>query len=193
MKINSFLFLFVILFLSCNSKEKSISEKEEPQTSRILNQELKNILPELIQLQNQMFKSERQQHLNVSFVSTENYLYTHISDIDCEDYIPQYVFDEKLNSNDIRIYVSVDGFKPEEYFDLKGVEILPALKEPTIICDDFNFLFARFVRRNEGLKLESINTSYSNAFNFYAKEDSVFLQKIGILIEEPEPFPKLEN
>jgi len=187
MKIIYSLFIFTILFLSCNSKEKTISENEKPQTSRILNQELKKILPELIQLQNQIFKNERHQNLNVSFISTENYLYAYISDIDCENYIPQYSFDEKLNSNDIRIYVSVDGFKPEEYFDLKGVEILPAVKESTIICDDFNFLFARFVRRNEGVKLESVKTSYSNDFNFYTKEDSAFLQKIGILIEEPEP------
>src|SRR5690606_11313453 len=179
--------LFGFLLFGCNSKEKSISEKEEEPTSRILNQELKEILPELIAVQNQIYKNNSHQNLNISFLSTENYFYTYITELDCERFSSNYLFEEKINNYDVRFYVNSKSYKPERFFDLKKVNVIPGIEIPTMICDDFYFITAKFLIGKNQLKLESINTIYNNELEFYDKSDSLFLRKNKILVEEPLP------
>jgi|GEM_PF-1550899 len=199
MKPISFLFLFAILFLSCQSKENSVSEKEEPKTSRILNQELKNILPELIQLQNQIFDKETTngnydpKHLYARILTAENFFYLNLTFNDC-GFNGFYPFQEKMGNHKIDFFVDSKSFQPERYFDLRN---LTQIQDSDVeICEDWYFLKAKFQLINGKLKLTKISTFFDNSYSeksFYDKQDSAFLHKIEVLMVEPEPIQKKEN
>jgi len=190
------LFIFSILFLSCNSKENSISGKEKPQTSRILNKELKNTLPELIQLQNQTFDEEWTRgnfgpcHLYARVLTTENFIYLNLTFNDC-GFNGFYPFQEKMGNHIIDFFVDSKSFEPERYFDLQN---LTKTQDVGVqICEDWYFLKAKFQVFNGKLKLTKISTFFDNSYSedkFYDKEDSAFLHKVEVLMVEPEPNPE---
>ena len=196
MKSISLFILFGFLLFGCNSKEKSISGKEEPQTSRILNQELKNILPELIQLQNQTFDKEttngnyNPKHLYARILTTENFVYLNLTFNDC-GFNGFYPFQEKMGNHTIDFRIDSKSFQPERYFDLKKLNQVPEVGSQ--ICEDWYFLKAKFQIFNGKLKLTKISTFFDNSYSedkFYDKEDSAFLHKVEVLIFEPEPMPR---
>lgn len=153
--------------------------------SRIINNELKEILPELIKLQEKTYKEDRLNDLNISFLTTENHVYVHVSKLDCEKYLPYYFFDEKMDSNFVRLYIFSDSFQPERYFDLTNLTKQTEQFQFTI-CDDFYFLSARLLVVGENLRFEEINTMYDNQEKYYADEDYSFLKKINYLVEVEE-------
>src|SRR5690606_23166330 len=138
--------LFGFLLFGCNSKEKSISEKEEPQTSRILNQELKNILPELIQLQNQTFDKETTngnydpKHLYARVLTTENFVYLNLTFNDC-GFNGFYAFQEKIGNHTIDFFVDSKSSEPERYFDLRNLTKTQDVEVQ--ICEDWYFVKAK--------------------------------------------------
>lgn len=123
--------------------------------------------------------------MNISFLTTENHVYVHVSKLDCEKYLPYYFFDEKMDSNFVRIYIFSDSFQPERYFDLTNLTKQTEQFQFTI-CDDFYFLSARLLVVGENLRFEEINTMYDNQEKYYADEDYSFLKKINYLIEVEE-------
>ena len=193
MKSISLFILFGFLLFGCNSKEKSISENEEARTSRILNQELKNILPELIQLQNQTFDEETingnydPKHLYARILTTENFVYLNLTFNDC-GFNGFYPFQEKMGNHTIDFRIDSKSFQPERYFDLKKLNQIPEVGPQ--ICDDWYYLKAKFQVFNGKLKLTKISTFFDNSHSedkFYDKQDSVFLHKIEVFLVEPEP------
>lgn len=186
MKISVIILLYGLIFLNCNSKEKTISEKEENPTSRILNQDLKEFLPILIQIHNQTYQNISHHDLNFRFLISENFLYAFVSKIDCEKFSSVYTFDEKIGNYETRFYVYENSFESERYFDLKNLHALQN-EFKAIICDDFYYLNAKFRKANGELKLEKINTIYTNDNEFLDQSDLIFLKEIGFIIEEPEP------
>ena len=186
MKFIVLILFFSILFLSCLSNEKANSEKEEKPISRILNEDLKGFLPILIQIHNQTYQNIPHHDLNFRFVISENFLYAFVSKIDCEKFSSVYTFEEKIGNYETRFYVYENSFESERYFDLKNLHALQN-EFKAIICDDFYYLNAKFRKANGELKLEKINTIYTNDNEFLDQSDLIFLKEIGFMIEEPEP------
>lgn len=184
--------LFGFLLFGCNSKEKSISGKEELQTSRILNQELKEILPALIRIQNQTFENERthrnydKNHLYARFLTTENFVYLNLTFIDC-NYFSYYAFDEKIGSNTIRFMIDSASHEPDRLFDLKDIKPIPETGPE--ICHDWYFVAAKFKLIENKLTLIKISTFFDNDYadDFYDKSDSVFLNQNEFMLVEPVP------
>ena len=184
--------IFSILFLSCLSNEKANSEKEEKPISRILNQELMEILPELINIQNKTFDDEitnrnyDNKHLFARFLTTENYVYLNLTFIDC-GFTGFYPFQEKLGKHTLDVLIDSKGYKPERYFDLENLNKIP---DPgPQICDDWYFVKAKFELIEDKLTLIKISTFFDNDYSddFYEKSDSAYLHKIEVLMVEPEP------
>jgi len=190
---------FIILgfmFQNCHSNEVSAKE-EEKTASRILSEELKEILPELIKIQNITLKESMQKRgfdssaLYSEVIATENFLYLSLSSMDCE-FRPHTSFVEKFNSHTVKFMVDTASYKSERYFDLKGLNKIPAVE--TQICDDWYFIRAKFELFNGKLKLTKISTFFDNTYSdetFYDKRDSAYLYQKGVLMIEPEPVNQL--
>lgn len=192
-------FIFLCgLNLTCNSNEVSAKE-EEKTTSRILSEELKEILPELIKIQNITLKESMQKRgfddsvLYSEVITTENFLYLSLSSMDCE-FRPHTSFVEKFNSHTVKFMVDTASYKSERYFDLKGLNKIPV--DEIQICDDWSFIQAKFELFRGKLKLTKISSFFDNTFSdetFYDKQDSTYLYQKGVLMIEPEPEPKPVN
>jgi hypothetical protein len=192
MKIKILFLICGFIFLSCHSKEKSIPENKEKSTSRILNQELKEILPALIQIQNQTFDNERinrnydKDHLYARFLTTENFIYLNLTFNDC-GYNEYYSFTEFINQKMIEFRVDSISYQPERFFDLKNLKINLAVGPD--ICEDWYFVAAKFKLIDNKLTLIKISTFFDNDYanDFYDKSDSVFLNQNEFMLIEPEP------
>lgn len=189
-------FIFLCgLNLNCHSNE--VSAKEEKTASRILNKELKEILPELIEIQNKTLKESMQNRgfdgsvLFSELITTENFLYLRLSSMNCE-FRPHISFVEKFNSHTVKFMVDKASFKSERYFNLKGLNKIPA--DEIQICDDWYFIQAKFELFNGKLKLTKISTFFDNTYSdetFYDKRDSAYLYQKEVLLVEPEPVNQL--
>lgn len=114
---------FIILgfmFQNCHSNEVSAQE-EEKTTSQILSEELKEILPELIKIQNITLKESMQKRgfdgsvLYSEVITTEKFLYLRLSSMNCE-FRPYISFVEKFNSHTVKFMVDTASYKSERYF-----------------------------------------------------------------------------
>lgn len=186
-------FIFLCgLNLNCNSNEVSAKE-EEKTASRILSDELKEILPELIKIQNITLKESMQKRgfdgsvLYSEVITTEKFLYLSLSSMDCE-FRPHTSFVEKFNSHTVKFMLDTASYKSERYFNLKGLNKIPV--NEIQICDDWYFIMAKFELFNGKLKLTKISTFFDNTYSdetFYDKRDSAYLYQKEILMTEPEP------
>lgn len=191
MKLNLIFLILLLIILSCENKQQEITPKHETK-SRIKNEDLKNIIPHLLNIHqltfkdNPYYKNTSHNPIFVKFLSTEHHLYAHLSWMDCS-YTSLYSFVEEIDSNDIRIFVEQKSYKPERYFDLNDLEMFPE-KGPQI-CEDWYFIACKFQHYKGKFILEKVSTFFDNSYehNFFDKSDSAFLNEIGILISEPEP------
>ncbi len=190
------IFISALLIIGCISKEFSIQQKEEKLNSRILNNELKESLSHLIELRKNVHLEERRGQFThsspfVQILTTKEFAYVHISVMDCLD-TSFYSFEENLDGKNYQILVDANSIKPERYFDLKDLEVVPRKMEDGMLCHDWYWVKARYKRIGNKLKLEKASTFFDNLHseNFYDKEDSAFLYQSKILIAEPEPEPE---
>lgn len=193
MKINStFLILFLVI-LSCRNQQEEIIVKEQIK-SRIKNDDLKKIIPHLLEIHKQTFEDNPYYENNfhdpvfVRFITSENYVYAHLSWMDCT-HTSLYSFVEELDSMKVQIFVERNSYQPERYFNLSSLNAISEKKSQ--ICEDWYFIACKFKNYNGKLILEKVSTFFDNSYenNFFDKSDSIFLNEIGILIPEPELEP----
>lgn len=191
-----FLYYFVAIFvlIQCIPKTEVINVEEG--RDRILNTELRNFIPQFVELRNQTI-DDRMHHsggLYVYILTSENLVYVHTSVMDCVN-SSFYRFSEKIGDKNYSIWVDKRSVNPDRYFDLKDAQLIER-KEEALICHDWYWMKAKFSLTNSSLKLTKVSSFYDNSYssvNFYEKEDSIFLNKIGYLIQEPEPEPPNTN
>lgn len=180
------------MILSCKNQQEEITPKQEVK-SRIKNEDLKSMIPHLLEIHKLTFnnvpdyESRHPDPTFIRFLTTENYIYAHISALDCNDKSLYYFMDE-IKSHPVSIFVESKGFEPERYFELEGLS--KSKENRYTICDDWYYTVGKFEIQNGKLILEKISTTFDNSCVdcFYDKSDSAFLNEIGILISEPEPF-----
>lgn len=186
-------FFLCLMIISCNSfikNEKQLGDN----TSRILNQDLKENLSYLIQLRKLTGTGlDRDNNATpyIQVLTTKEFLYAHISIMDCIN-SSFYPFEQKLGEIDHQIFVDENSFEPERYFDLKDLKIVSRSWEDVMICEDWYWLKAKYKRMGNKLKLEKVSTILDNDYSddsFYDKSDSAFLHKLEVLMVEPEPEP----
>ncbi len=190
------LLLILLLFISgfgCTSKDSfTIIEKEEF-SSRILSEDLKEILPKLIKLQNLTFDKKwtrgnyNPNHLFTRILTTEKFVYLNLTFNDC-GFNGFYPFQEKMGEHTIDFFIDSKSLKPERYFDLKELNQVSGVGPQ--ICEDWYFVKAKFELFQGKLKLTKVSTFFDNSYSeetFYDKSDSAFLHKIEVLNVEPEP------
>lgn len=132
-------------------------------------------------------RTNHQREIYVHILTTENFFYIHTSVMDCVN-SSFYRFSEKLGEKNYSIWVDKRSANPERYFDLKNVQLIEKNDE-ILICEDWYWLKAKFIRSNSDLKLTKISSFYDNSYSdetFYDKEDSAFLQKIEVKMVIPE-------
>lgn len=184
-------FSLSFIIISCNSFIKNEKQLED-NPSRILNQDLKETLPYLIQLRKSTGKGfDRDNTANpyIQILSTKEFLYVHISTMDCVN-TSFYPFAEKLGKTSHPIFVDENSFEPERYFNLKDLKIDLRSQDDFMICHDWYWLKAKYKRIGNKLKLERISTILDNGYStssFYDKSDMAFLNKIEVLMVEPKP------
>ena len=199
MKFIVLILFFSILFLSCQTIEKANSEKKEIPTSRILNEELKETIPQLIQLRKQTGKGFDRGHYSdsnpyIHLTTTKEFVYIHISIMDCIS-TPFYQFVDNFGETEYSVLVDANSFEPERYLNLKELIVVPREFDDVMFCHDWYWLKVKYKRAGSKLKLEKISTFFDNSYEetFYDKSDSTFLYKQGILIAEPGPEPPLRS
>lgn len=187
--------IFGITMVSCISK----NDLETEEKSRILNKELREILPELIQLQNRTFVKDwthgnySPNHLFARILTTERFVYLNLTFNDC-GFNGFYSFQEKIREHTIDFLIDSKSLNPERYFDLKELNESPGAGPQ--ICEDWFFIKAKFELIEGKLKLVKVSSFFDNTYSedkFYDKQDSAFLHKVEVLMVEPEPEPTPSN
>lgn len=184
----------MILVLCCDSKTKKAQNREQKITSRIKSSELKKIIPHLIHIQKTLFEDEMRDKnyssdaLLAIVFSTQNHLYVRFTVIDCNSN-SFYSFQEKFQNNYLNFMINSNSIKPERFFDLQNLKMIPRSLENGVYCHDWYWVESKFKLINNDLKLERISTFYDSSYpeGFFDHSDSIYLIKNQILIEEPEP------
>ncbi len=154
-------------------------------SSRILNKDLKDALPELINLSKLNLEDEG--NVCVSVLTTEDFVYLNMDFKECSP-----LFTEKIGLDSVGFIIVPGSVDPQRYFDLKEEKIeLLINDENGIACYLGSFFSAKFKIIDHRLRLEKVSTSYNSSHykTFFDKSDSIYLNQIGILREEPEPTP----
>lgn len=174
--------IFLSILFGCNStnKKEIITVKEAK--SKIINDELKEILPSLIQLQNLTFDNEGR--LCIGVITTKEFVYLYLNSTGCAP-----SFTEKIGNYTVDFLIVPESINPARYFDFKPKKNDSDPKNHVVGCGVQPFLAVKFKRIDDDLKLEKISTFYDNSHfeTFYDKSDSTFLNETGIIISEPEP------
>lgn len=190
------LFFFLILQIaSCNSSLKNEKQFDD-NSSRILNVDLKNQLPKLINTYEKYFFEQNQKgEIIFNFTISENYIYVHLSKMNCPVHLESYGFLERIEEKNHWIFINEPFVKLDRYFDLKSLQKTPKNFE-AIICDDFYFILARYRIIQEQLIHEKtfFSKELENVHEIYSIEDLENENFINtIIIVEPEPTLPNEN
>lgn len=176
MKILGYLSLIFGLLLIFGCKQKELHPKQKAvseETSKvILNKTFKKFLPEFIKLRNiSLVNSKRDTsiyNLYASIIVTENHLYFHLSDMNCNR-DSHYIFNETFEGREVHFMVNSKSEKPWRLFDLEKTKLVQMISDEAQICEDWYFLAAKFRLDNNQLTLERISSFYDNSFqdDFY--------------------------
>lgn len=189
-----FIFLFCIYTIfSCNKNENEYIDRTIP--SRIFNNQLKAELPLLIKLYDKTFSKYGREGLHhFNFWMSDNYLYLHLTKMNCSHtYLEYYTFVEKVDNVNYRINLLEPFHRPERIFDLSNLKITPKNFAP-VICDDFYYLSIRYKIDQEKIIREKIISSLEGLEwqEILADEDLDFFESYFI-DEEPEPILEVEK